>query len=79
MVEELAKNAKVPMTLHLDYHEEFIQIKESVDSGCRSVMIDSSGFEIEEDARYTNPKQAVVFIKETDIDSLTLSVVTAHG
>jgi len=33
----------------------------------------------EKDARYTNPDEAVIFVKETGVDSLAIAIGTAHG
>lgn len=33
----------------------------------------------EKDSKYTNPQQAVDFVKKTDIDSLAVAIGTAHG
>ncbi|WP_053955702.1 tagatose bisphosphate family class II aldolase [Inediibacterium massiliense] len=51
IVSSISKYAKVPLTLHLDHHESFDEIKESVDLGCRSVMIDASHYPFEENIR----------------------------
>jgi len=51
IVKTIAKNSKVPLTLHLDHHESFDDIKISVDLGCRSVMIDASHYPFEENIR----------------------------
>jgi len=37
-----AKKYDVPIALHLDHHETFVQIKASIDLGTKSVMIDAS-------------------------------------
>lgn len=33
----------------------------------------------EKDAQYTDPKEAEIFVKETEIDSLAIAIGTAHG
>ena len=33
----------------------------------------------EKDAAYTNPQEALRFVKETDVDSLAIAIGTAHG
>jgi len=43
-----AKKYNVPIALHLDHHESFNQIKESIDLGTKSVMIDASHLPYEE-------------------------------
>ncbi|WP_432408106.1 tagatose bisphosphate family class II aldolase [Wukongibacter sp. M2B1] len=48
IVEIGSKKSKVPMAFHLDHHEEFKAIKESIDIGCKSVMIDASKYSFEE-------------------------------
>lgn len=46
-----AKNSIVPIAFHLDHHEEFDKIKDSIDLGCKSVMIDASAHTFEENIR----------------------------
>jgi len=48
LVEVAAKKNDIPITLHLDHHEKFIDIKESIDLGTKSVMIDASHHAYEE-------------------------------
>src|SRR5690606_9470671 len=51
VVTSLAESASVPVVLHLDHHTDFNDIKESVDLGCRSVMIDASHYPLEENIK----------------------------
>ena len=51
IVKAIALNYKIPVTLHLDHHETFADIKTSVDLGCRSVMIDASHYPFEENIK----------------------------
>jgi len=44
----VAKRYDVPVALHLDHHEDFEAIKESIDLGTKSVMIDASHLDYEE-------------------------------
>ena len=48
IVEVAAKKYNIPIALHLDHHEKFIDIKESIDLGTKSVMIDASYCTFEE-------------------------------
>lgn len=117
IVEVAAKKYNIPIALHLDHHENFNDIKESIDLGTKSVMIDASHCSFEEnialvkevveyahlrgttveaelgslggqeddlvvdekDAKYTDPHQAREFVEKTGIDSLAISIGTAHG
>lgn len=117
IVEVAAKKHTIPIALHLDHHECFNEIKESIDLGTKSVMIDGSHCSFEEnvvlvrevveyallrgttveaelgslrgeeddlivyekDAKYTDPQQARDFVEKTGIDSLAISIGTAHG
>ncbi|SDJ86879.1 tagatose-bisphosphate aldolase subunit GatY [Natronincola ferrireducens] len=51
IVETIAGTTSVPLTLHLDHHTSFEDIKTSVDLGCRSVMIDASHYSFEENIK----------------------------
>lgn len=117
IAEALAKHHNVPLAVHLDHHEDFDDIKGKIHAGIRSVMIDGSHENFEnnialvkrvvdyahrydvsveaelgrlggveddlvvdaKDALYTNPEQAVEFVKKTGIDSLAIAIGTAHG
>lgn len=105
-----------PVTLHLDHTKDFDVIKEAVEAGFESVMIDASEHEFEENVEitkkiveyaharnisveaelgkigttdmvetdgdeemYTDPQQALEFVKLTRVDALAVSVGTAHG
>ena len=48
LVEVAARKYNIPITLHLDHHEEYADIKESIDLGTKSVMIDASHLPYEE-------------------------------
>lgn len=117
MVEGAKKRYSIPISLHLDHHEEPLDIYRLVMQGARSVMIDASRYHFEEnirivqevvretapyhvtveaelgklsgieddlvvdeeDAIYTNPKQAQEFVERTGIHSLAVAIGTAHG
>lgn len=51
IVEVAAKRYSIPIALHLDHHEKFEDIKESIDLGTKSVMIDASHFDFEENIK----------------------------
>lgn len=112
-----AKNAKTPVVLHLDHGEDVAFIKNAVDFGFSSVMIDASLDNMEENIRktnevisyahahnvvveaeighvgsgdnyekqehsdslYTTLDEASTFYKATNVDSLAISIGTAHG
>lgn len=48
ITEAMAKKVNVPVTFHLDHHENVDEIKEMIELGCRSVMIDASKYPLEE-------------------------------
>ncbi|QEK11259.1 class II fructose-1,6-bisphosphate aldolase [Crassaminicella thermophila] len=53
MVKEAAKNASVPVALHLDHGTDFKQIMMCIRNGFTSVMIDASHYELEENIKKT--------------------------
>ncbi|WP_027339805.1 tagatose bisphosphate family class II aldolase [Halonatronum saccharophilum] len=67
-ISEVASNRyDIPIALHLDHHEEFSDIKESIDLGTKSVMIDASHSDLEENIRrvkevvdYAHPRGVTV-------------------
>ena len=113
----LAKKASVPVALHLDHGTDETIIKQAIDLGFTSVMIDASQENIEEnimktkaivafarprevaveaelghvgagdnyedhehsDSIYTKASEVEKFIEMTDVDSLAISIGTAHG
>jgi ketose-bisphosphate aldolase len=113
----LAKKASVPVALHLDHATDETIIKQAIDLGFTSVMIDASQEKIEEnimktkaivafarprevaveaelghvgagdnyedhehsDSIYTRASEVERFIEMTDVDSLAISIGTAHG
>ncbi|AEB76718.1 tagatose bisphosphate family class II aldolase [Clostridium botulinum] len=46
-----ANNSEVPIAFHLDHHKDFNMIKEAIDLGCKSVMIDASDLPYEENIK----------------------------
>ncbi|WP_086313308.1 fructose-bisphosphate aldolase, class II [Enterococcus sp. 7F3_DIV0205] len=113
----LAKKAQVPVVLHLDHGQDEKIIKQAIELGFSSVMIDASldsfaenvrrskvisdyaherGVVVEaeigfvgsglnyenhdhSDSVYTEVTDAVRFVEETNVDSLAVSIGTAHG
>lgn len=113
----LARKASVPVVLHLDHGTDSQVIKEAVDLGFTSVMIDASQAPFQEniaktaeiiryarprgvvveaeighvgagenyenhdhsDSIYTSLKDAKEFVQQTAVDSLAISIGTAHG
>ncbi|MBO7744428.1 class II fructose-bisphosphate aldolase [Paenibacillus sp. MWE-103] len=106
----------VPAVLHLDHTKTFSVIREAIEAGFTSVMIDASEKPLDENIRiskeavefahangvsveaelgmigttdyietdndeelYTDPQEAKRFVDETGVDSLAVSVGTAHG
>ena len=86
LVEAALATTTVPIALHLDHGADFEICKACIDGGFSSVMIDGSRFSFEEnvnvdakDAKYTNVKEAVEFVKQTGCDSLAIAIGTSHG
>lgn len=113
----LAKKATVPVVLHLDHGQDEKIIKQAIDLGFTSVMIDASLDSFKENVRrskaiadyahergvvveaeigfvgsgvnyenhdhsdsvYTEVEDAVNFVEQTNVDSLAVSIGTAHG
>ena len=109
------KNTTIPIALHLDHGKNFEIVKECIDLGFNSVMIDGSYLPYEENValtkkvvdyahkrkvsvegelgvlagveddvkadehRYTDPEQALDFVKKTGVDSLAIAIGTSHG
>jgi tagatose 1,6-diphosphate aldolase GatY/KbaY len=110
-----AKNASIPVTLHLDHGNTHELAEKALEAGYTSIMIDGSALPLEENiaftkktvdlcakagipvegelghvggkeddtesggSGYTDPEEAVRFIKETGVSSLAVGVGTAHG
>ncbi|SFH59286.1 fructose-bisphosphate aldolase [Priestia megaterium] len=53
IVKSAAEKAKVPVTLHLDHGMTFEDVKQAVDAGFNSVMIDASKLPYEENIKFT--------------------------
>ncbi|AAS40830.1 MULTISPECIES: tagatose-bisphosphate aldolase subunit GatY [Bacillus] len=51
MIEAARKQYEIPISLHLDHHEDISDIKNCIDSGVRSVMIDASHHPFEENVQ----------------------------
>lgn len=113
----LAEKASVPVVLHLDHGEDIDFIRQAIDLGFTSVMIDASklpfkenitvtkevvnyahqfdvtveaelghvganeNFESHEevDSIYTEVNDVIEFVEKTKVDSLAISIGTAHG
>lgn len=110
-----AKNAKVPVAMHLDHGSSFSLAMQALRQGYTSIMIDGSHSVFEEniaitksvvdackpsnipveaelgkvggkeddldggDGGYTDPKEALEFVKKTGVNSLAVAIGTAHG
>lgn len=112
----VAEGVDVPIVLHLDHGEDEAFIKEAIDLGFTSVMMDASMDSFEENVRktkviveyahqrnvtveaeighvgggehhsddnsdsvYTTVEEAISFYEQTGVDSLAISIGTAHG
>lgn len=65
IVEALSKEHDIPLSLHLDHHEDFDDIKYKVDAGIRSAMIDGSHLSFEENVKLV--KSVVEFCHKNDV------------
>ena len=112
-----ARKTQVPIVLHLDHGTDEAFLKEAIDLGFTSVMLDASMQSFEEnvertgamveyahargvtveaeighvgtganydsyensDSVYTTVEEAVAFVRQTGVDSLAVSIGTAHG
>lgn len=48
IIETMSKKVSVPITFHMDHHENVEDIKALIELGCRSVMVDASNHPFEE-------------------------------
>lgn len=113
---QVADRYQVEAVLHLDHTKELSVIRDAIDAGFTSVMIDASQKEFEDNIRitrevveyahakavaveaelgrigatdkvetdndeslYTDPAQAEEFVERTGVDTLAVSIGTAHG
>ena len=65
IAEAAALRYDIPIALHLDHHEEFGAIKESIDLGTKSVMIDASHHPYEENVEIV--KEVVAYAHERGV------------
>lgn len=115
LVDAAIADTGVDVALHLDHGPNMEAIKECIDNGFTSVMIDGSHYSFEENIKvtkevveyahargvvveaelgvlagvedevssdkhiYTDPDQAVEFVKATGCDSLAIAIGTSHG
>ena len=74
------------VVLHLDHAKDYDEIRKAIDAGYSSVMFDGSSLPLEDgiavaqdEVRYTDPADAVEFVKQTGIDALAVAIGTNHG
>ena len=65
MAQVAAQRYDIPIALHLDHHEDFQDIKTSIDLGTKSVMIDASHHNYEENIAIV--KEVVAYAKEKGV------------
>ena len=111
----MANQAKVEVAINLDHGQDVAFVKQCLNEGFSSVMMDASMYPLEENIRitkemvhfaqqfnasveaevgnlgavagnhltvqemYTDPDEAIQFIKETGVDCLALSYGSSHG
>ncbi len=66
---ELAKNAKVPVCVHLDHGENFEYCKKAIELGFNSVMIDLSTLPYEENVKGTKEVVDYAHAYEVDVEA----------
>lgn len=115
VVEAALVNTSIPIALHLDHGKTFEMVRDCIDNGFNSVMIDGSYLPYDENValtkkvceyahkrgvavegelgvlagveddvssdehHYTDPKQALDFVRKTGVDSLAIAIGTSHG
>lgn len=115
MVDAAIADTGIDIALHLDHGPDLETVKEAIDAGFTSVMIDGSHLEYDENVKitkevveyahergvvveaelgvlagieddvssdvhvYTQPDEAVDFVKQTGVDSLAIAIGTSHG
>ncbi len=62
LAHEMAQHVKIPVTFHLDHHEDVEEIKQWIKAGCRSVMIDASKYPMDQNVEIV--RSVVEFAKE---------------
>lgn len=65
IVEALSQEHKIPLSLHLDHHEDFDDIEYKVNAGIRSAMIDGSHLSFEDNVNLV--KRVVDFCHKNDV------------
>ena len=111
----VSEMSNAPVALHLDHGKNIDIVREVIDLGFNSVMIDGSSLPYDENIavtkevvkyahkrgvvvegelgvlagveddvhsdvhKYTDPEQAVDFVKKTGVDSLAIAIGTSHG
>lgn len=65
ILETAAEKYNIPIAYHLDHHEDFQLIKKSIDLGCKSVMIDASHYDFEENIKIV--KEVVDYAHRFDV------------
>lgn len=65
IMKSAAAESTVPIAFHLDHHENIEDIKESIKLGCKSVMIDASALEYEENI--AKVREVVEFARLYDV------------
>ena len=65
---ELKDKFTIPAVLHLDHTKEFARIKEAIDAGFTSVMIDASALEFDENAKLTREVVAYAHPRNVSVE-----------
>lgn len=65
IMKSAAADSTIPIAFHLDHHENIEDIKRSIKLGCKSVMIDASALEYEDNI--AKVKKVVDFAKRYDV------------
>lgn len=68
VVKDLARNASVPVGLHLDHCSDFKMIVEAIRDGFTSVMADGSALPLEENIAFTRSVSEIAKIFDVDVE-----------
>ncbi|MDD3840754.1 MAG: class II fructose-1,6-bisphosphate aldolase [Clostridia bacterium] len=76
--------SKYPLEKNIEITKKVIDVAHAVGVSVEGELGKIGGVEdnvvvAEKDATYTDPEEAVTFVKETDVDSLAIAIGTAHG
>lgn len=74
-----AKNAKVPVCVHLDHGVSFEMLKKAIDLGFTSVMVDASALPFEENIEFTKKIVALAHQKNVSVEAELGRLITKEN